>query len=195
MHLSVPVEPYDPGTVLPGIPQLFQIRASGVATNGQPCARVRLTALGNQALREVCHYAHQREKWMVKPYEFWIYTDGGQPRLTANLVRSPHLFPCIMLTILQLAEGNDEVTNSLLVASRGHQIQIKTCSHQFARDAIFASTVRYPLAHLGGCANCIFLGNHRVCDLAGSHEPPYDRRVEAVAAAANRLALDILTDH
>jgi hypothetical protein len=72
----LPALPYEPAYVQPGESQLFHITAEQVTHDHRRQVRVQLTAVGNQALRGLCHYPCQRMYWREESYELWLNTMG-----------------------------------------------------------------------------------------------------------------------
>lgn len=86
----------DPNQVLPNSSRFIQ--TSGPFTfpgSKVQYLRCRLTRAGNQALRELCHTAIQREVWSWPTYEFYVKATGSplKPVIRAEQVRE---FPSLL---------------------------------------------------------------------------------------------------
>ena len=92
---------------------------------------VRLTAKGNEGLREVCHTAEQREVWRFPSYEFTV-REGS-------------------IRVAQIRSARPSYVNALLIASRGVP-QRRLCGRN--NGMVFADHVRLPGFWGGACAGC-----------------------------------------
>jgi hypothetical protein len=80
----------DPNKVLPNSSRFIQISGPFTLPGSKvQYLRCRLTRAGNQALRELCHTAIQREVWSWPTYEFYVKATGTplKPVIRAEQVR------------------------------------------------------------------------------------------------------------
>lgn len=87
---SIARTPSDPSRVAPGASNLLQlVRRANTAEGGPNYFVVRLTAHGNEALRELCRTAEQREVWSWPSYEFLVKMRKNRtPVISADQVSS-----------------------------------------------------------------------------------------------------------
>jgi hypothetical protein len=83
----IPRVSYNPAAVQPNSNRFLSI-VDHHQTQGNTYVRVRITAAGNEALRELCHTRVQREVWSWPSYEFLVRVVRGEPAIKAAQVCS-----------------------------------------------------------------------------------------------------------
>lgn len=143
---------YDPTEVAvwgSGAARLFS-PVSSHEKGGIKYVTVRLTARGNEGLREVCHTAEQKEVWRFPSYEFTV-REGS-------------------IRVAQIQSARPSYVNALLIASRGIP-QARTCGRN--NGMVFADHVRLPGFWGGACAGCKWRDGAARCSYASPGEPKY----------------------
>lgn len=143
---------YDPIEVAvrgSGAARLF-FPVSSYEEGGVKYVTVRLTAKGNEGLREVCHTADQKEVWRFPSYEFTV-REGS-------------------IRVAQIQSARPSYVNALLIASRGVS-QVKMCERN--SGMVFADHVRLPGFWGGACAGCKWQDRAARCSYASPREPKY----------------------